>query len=34
LRALTKDEAMDVVKDTGFLPSMTVDKIGVVLKKP
>jgi len=34
LRALTKDEAMDIVSDPDFLPSMTVDKIGAILKKP
>lgn len=34
LRALTKEEAMDVVTDPDFLPSMTVDKIGAVLKRP
>jgi hypothetical protein len=34
LRALTKDEAMDIVGDPDFLPSVTVDKIGAILKKP
>ena len=34
LRALTKDEAMEVVSDPGFLPSTTVGKIGAILKKP
>jgi hypothetical protein len=34
LRALTKDEAMEIVTDPEFLPSMTVDKIGAILKKP
>jgi hypothetical protein len=34
LRALTEDEAMDVVTDPEFLPSLTVDKIGAVLKRP
>jgi hypothetical protein len=31
---LTEDEAMDVVTDPEFLPSLTVDKIGAVLKRP
>jgi hypothetical protein len=34
LRALTEDEAMEVVTDPEFLPSLTVDKIGAVLKRP
>jgi hypothetical protein len=34
LRALTQDEAMTIVTDPDFLPSMTVDKIGANLKKP
>jgi hypothetical protein len=34
LRALTQDEAMTIVTDPDFLPSMTVDKIGASLKKP
>jgi hypothetical protein len=34
LRALTQDEAMEVVSDPDFLPSMTVDQIGARLKKP
>jgi hypothetical protein len=31
-RALTEDEAMAIVSDPEFVPSMTVDKIGSVLK--
>ena len=34
LRALTEDEAMEVVTDLEFLPSLTVDKIGAVLRRP
>jgi hypothetical protein len=34
LRALTQEEAMAIVSDPDFLPSMTVDKIGAILKKP
>jgi hypothetical protein len=34
LRALTQDEAMAIVSDPDFLPSMTVDQIGASLKKP
>jgi hypothetical protein len=34
LKALTQDEAMAIVGDPDFLPSMTVDKIGASLKKP
>jgi hypothetical protein len=34
LRALTQDEAMGIVSDPDFLPSMTVDQIGASLKKP
>jgi hypothetical protein len=34
LRALTQDEAMGIVSDPDFLPSMTVDEIGASLKKP
>jgi hypothetical protein len=34
LRALTQDEAMEIVSDPDFLPSMTVDQIGAKLKKP
>jgi len=33
LRALTQDEAMGIVSDPDFLPSMTVDQIGASLKK-
>jgi hypothetical protein len=31
-RALTEDEAMAIVSDPEFVPSMTVDRIGSVLK--
>lgn len=34
LRALTPAEAMAIVSDPDFLPSMTVDQIGASLKKP
>jgi hypothetical protein len=34
LRALTPDEAMEIVGNPDFLPSMTVDKIGASLKRP
>jgi hypothetical protein len=34
LRALTQDEAMAIVSDPDFLPSMSVDQIGASLKKP
>ena len=34
LRALTQDEAMAIISDPDFLPSMTVDEIGASLKKP
>jgi hypothetical protein len=34
LPALTQEEAMGIVTDPDFLPSMTVDKIGPSLKKP
>jgi hypothetical protein len=30
--ALTRDEAMDIVKDDKFLPSMTIGQIGKVLR--
>jgi hypothetical protein len=32
-RALTQDEAMVIVTDPDFVPSMTIDKIGSVLKR-
>jgi hypothetical protein len=31
-RALTQDEAMAIVTDPDFVPSVTVDKIGAILK--
>jgi hypothetical protein len=34
LQALTQNQAMAIVSDPGFLPSMTVDQIGAHLKKP
>jgi hypothetical protein len=34
LPALTQEEAMAIVTDPDFLPSMTVDQIGASLKKP
>ncbi len=34
LRALKQDEAMGIVSDPDFLPSLTVDQIGASLKKP
>ena len=34
LRALTPDQAMAIVSKPDFLPSMTVDKIGAILKRP
>jgi hypothetical protein len=34
LRALTEKQAMAIVSDPNFLPSMTIDKIEAILKKP
>jgi hypothetical protein len=32
--SLTKKEAMDIVKDPDFIPSVTIGQIGALLKKP
>jgi hypothetical protein len=31
-KGLTQNEAMNIVADPDFVPSMTIDKIGAVLK--
>jgi hypothetical protein len=32
--ALTEDAAMEIVSDPEFVPSVTIDKIGKLLKQP